>query len=82
MRIIGQRQVRGEGIGRQVPGGGRCVAHHVGVEGRVGGVRPRHGQTLTLVFHAAVLEPHLGLEEVGVGGGTRREHKETRPVKH
>lgn len=55
--VVRQRQVRGEGV-RQVPRG-RRVAHHVGVEGRVGGVGPRHGQTLALVFHPAVLKPHL-----------------------
>ena len=55
--VVRQRQVGWEGVG-QVPGGGR-VAHHVCVEGRVGGVRPRHGQTLALVFHPAVLKPHL-----------------------
>lgn len=55
--VVRQRQVRWEGVG-QVPSG-RCVAHHVGVEGRICGVRPRHGQTLALVFHPAVLKPHL-----------------------
>lgn len=42
----------------QVPRG-RGVTHHIGVEGRVGGVRPSHGQALAFVFHPAVLEPHL-----------------------
>lgn len=55
--VVRQRQVRWEGVG-QVPRG-RRVAHHVGVKGRVSGVRPSHGQTLTLVFHPAVLKPHL-----------------------
>lgn len=52
-----------EGVG-QVPSG-RGVAHHVGVEGRVGGVRPRHGQPLAFVFHSAVLEPHLEQSRIG-----------------
>lgn len=55
--VVGQGEVGREGVG-QVPRGGG-VAHHVGVEGRVGGVGPRHGQALALVFHPAVLEPHL-----------------------
>lgn len=61
--VIRQRQVRWERVG-QVPRG-RRVAHHVGVEGRVGGVRPRHGQTLALVFHPAVLKPDLEQRHTG-----------------
>lgn len=62
-RVVRQGQVGRERVG-QVPGG--CgVAHHVGVEGRVRRVRPRHGQTLALVFHPAVLEPHLEPRHAG-----------------
>lgn len=60
VRVVGQRQVGREGV-RKVPRG-RRMAHHVGVEGRVGGVWPRHGQTLAFVLHPAVLKPHLETE--------------------
>ena len=62
--VVVERQVGRERVG-EVPRGGR-VAHHVGVEGGVGGVRPRHGEALALVLHPAVLEPHLQR----IGGGT------------
>ena len=55
--VVVERQVGREGVGEVPRGGG--VAHHVGVEGGVSGVRPRHGETLALVLHPAVLEPHL-----------------------
>lgn len=55
--VIRQRQVRRERVG-QVPRG-RRMAHHIGVEGRVGRVRPRHGQTLAFVLHPPVLKPDL-----------------------
>ena len=44
------------------------MVHHVGVEGGVGRVRPRHGQTLPLVLHSAVLEPHLWNTNIQTGG--------------
>jgi len=55
--VVGQGQVGGEGVGQVA--GGRGVAHHVGIERRVGRVRPGHGQALPLVLHPAVLEPNL-----------------------
>lgn len=61
--VVRQRQVGREGVGQVARG--RRVAHHVCVEGRVGWVGPRHGQTLALVFHPAVLKPHLVQRHTG-----------------